>query len=296
MTMHRQQERQMQLPSKDKESATRMDLLTDRMMDNIISMTRTTHPSLGAESAHISQDLLSSMHQEMNSSADDFAEFQSCPKTWDNATTVPNGCSTDDFDNFVTASKPQAGSRTVVDRYDVFRELDPGAQTTDVMNVSGHASDERIVLWQKCLTACKQLLHKSFNALIVNHGEESAIEALRSEPGSRFVEDLHQVYYMSQRIGSAIRSSSPNTSLPLLHTLSADIEMTWRPLRLLFKKVTKHLASTPESEIRKAGGEQCYICLNGEPPELTFVQATPYHASCANLVVHYLQSRLPVPS
>lgn len=290
--MHRKEGEQ--LRCRDQQTVTTKDLMSDNVMD-MFSMSR---PAATSSQVHyLPQDLLSSLSLEADSEAanDEFADFQSCPKS-DN---LSNGANyTEDFDDFVTAiSSPKIESvgatGSLVDRYDVFRDLDSD-RASHVTASPAHESDQRVLMWHKCLVACKQLLHKSFNALIVNHGEDSVIEALRSEAGHRFMQDLRQVFCISHRIGEAVQSSSLCSIAPL-QVLCADVQMIWRPLHSLFNKVSpdQHSKEDSDAKMLKERGERCYICLQHEPPDVVIVQAIPYHKSCVNLWIHYLQSPLP---
>ena len=299
MMQHNEQRQQPGCPSR--RTGTENDAVTDSMLKNIFVMGNRTPTATNASyPIHERPALASALHQQQDLTADEFADFQSYPKQCSPTGAFTNGCSTafDDFDDFVTAVdtiSPKATSHTATDRYDVFRELD--SQPNDSAFVNEPLPDcgdrSRICIWKKCLVTCKQLLQMSFNALIVSHGEESAIEALRSEPGSAFIQDLHQLHAMTRRIGHAVQSSCLNSAE--LNALLTDVEMTWRPLHSLFHKASHFpdTVSASSSPTQRQG--KCYICLTPEPPELVLVNAVPYHACCANLWIHCVHSRLPTP-
>lgn len=270
------------------------DAITDSMLKNILVMgtSNLTATAAANDQKHV---VGSSLSQQKDMASDEFAEFQSCPKM---GAFTNNGCSNafDDFSDFITAVDPISSKplphHAPTDRYGAFRELDSKPNDYAFINEPPVDSDDRIYVWKQCLIACKQIMHKSFNALIVSHGEESAIEALHSEPGSVFVQDLHQLYLMTLRIRRALTSSCLKSEE--LNSLLTDVEMTWRPLLSLFDKAAPlPVSSSIPSSV--AQNEHCHICLSSEPPDLVAVNATAYHTCCANLWIHCINSTLPRP-
>lgn len=47
--------------------------------------------------------------------------------------------------------------------------------------------EERFKIVKKILVCCKQLVHKVFNSLVVNHDEINVLEALHTEKGKNFI-------------------------------------------------------------------------------------------------------------
>lgn len=177
------------------------------------------------------------------------------------------------------------------DRYDVFRELSstPDFPRSETNSTAG--PNDCNTVWCKCLKVCKNLLQKSFNALIVNHDEESVIEALKSSPGQDFIEDLHEVYLIAKRIGAAYNRISLKDHLIDLQSDLTDIEMIWKPLVLLFGKVkhTNPLLNTPS----QSSGPTCGICFVSDDSLIVLVNNKSYHKSCANLWLTFLSEQLP---
>ena len=117
-----------------------------------------------------------------------------------------------DFQNTNDASSSSSlNNETVksIDKYSAFKELtleNNSQQTNDFANFSSQNLDAVSIdslklnslsvnddpsksieeIWIQVLQCCKQLLHKAFNVLVVNHGQNSSIEALLTSQGNSF--------------------------------------------------------------------------------------------------------------
>lgn len=295
-----QQLQRQQMRSSASKTKTEIDAVTDSILKNIsvIGTCNAAAKTPETKDQNRTTRIKSAFKSEQgNIATDDFADFQYYFPNKQNPS--PNGSSDpfDDFHDWGTAASPASHTTSpqtggvVVDKYDVFRELHSHPSSIETREPPDVPQD-RISIWIRCLGICKQLLQKSFNALIVSHGEESAIEALKSEPGIAFVNDLHQLYLMTQRIGSGQRSMCLHSDQ--LNNLLTDVVMTWRPLHSLFNRVT-NLPEAIANKVSSMKSGSCYICLCASPPEVVLVNGTPFHMVCANLWTHCISPHLPEP-
>jgi hypothetical protein len=307
MQQNEQLRHQMRSSASKKMSERRCDAVTDSILKNIsvIGTRKAAATTTPAKDVYQRTETVFKSEQG-NSVVDDFADFQYYYPNQQSAHTHTHAAQVngspnpfDDFDDFVTAStsasasiSPDPAAATAVsDKYDAFRGIDSLPAPDDAREPPAVPQD-RISVWIKCLTTCKQLLQRTFNALIVGHGEDSAIEALQSEPGTAFIHDLHQLYLMTQRIGSAQRSMCLHSDH--LSSLLTDVVMTWRPLNLLFNRV-QNLPEASANDLPSVKSGSCNICLCESPPAVVLVNGTPYHQVCANLWTHCISPHLPHP-
>ena len=101
----------------------------------------------------------------------------------------------------MTAFNANFGS---LDRYSVFRELSAegkkeddfgnflsyttncDAESVDSLHMDSDNNDTIESISHQIIQTCRQLIHKTFNVLVVNHGEDSVLEAIGSSDGSKF--------------------------------------------------------------------------------------------------------------
>lgn len=189
------------------------------------------------------------------------------------------------------------------DRYQAFRSLDSNSDNKNQSLMFPHLTQQEKI-WFTSLTVCKSILHKSFNALLVNHSEESSIEALSCETGKIFALDLITVYFVAKKIRVTFESGqSPHQRHQGLACLLNDIDCTWKPIRALILSTPKTGIDFMEKEEKETnafitsssvnkGSNKCCICLNdvcqlSSSPEsssdLIIVKSQTYHSSCLNV-------------
>lgn len=196
---------------------------------------------------------------------DEFTDFTSCSIS-----------SVREMDQ-VTVPSVQTKDQRVnsTDKYQVFRELvDGNNESTDHKEIR-----------RQCLLQCKAFLQKSFNTLIVNHGEECTLEALHHPRGKQFIDDLALIHTIS------LRAAKQCTSVDLI-LIHDEIERLWTSLATLFKR-SGHLPVTCDTDIiEEASASSCEIC-GGKDSTLTLVRGTFYHEECFNLWISCIGTQLP---
>lgn len=196
---------------------------------------------------------------------DEFTDFTSC--------SISNASKTNET---YPSRKDQEHSEYLTDKYQAFRELE----------VTSSSSNE-VQVRKLCLTACKNLLQKSFNTLIVNHGEDCALEALRHPLGRQFIQDLTLVHSISLRASSDCDADDLQVA-----AMGDDISRLWSSLTTLFKRAHPSLACA--SGVSPNGGQlTCRIC-QWKDCNVTQVKGKSYHQECANLWLNCVSSNLPV--
>lgn len=238
---------------------------------------------------------------------------------------------------FSDAGKPNAHEQITADRYDVFRELEPEVNeefaefqscskasskldTNSIRSFESNsevnqdfdqyddassftiAGDEDVIkMWLKMTQTIKQIIHKSFNTLIVNHGQDCAMAAINSERGSQFVEQLEQVYLIAKRIENKFKAEEHELKLiaheesEQLTKLLVDCEMTWKTLSKLF--VTQPSLGLEQNQ-QIATEFKCLICrstLIVGNCDLVNHDGVDYHLTCANFWLNAVQLPLPRP-
>nr|XP_027204530.1 homeobox protein 13-like [Dermatophagoides pteronyssinus] len=118
---------------------------------------------------------------------------------------------------------------------------------------------------ERILTAIKQVMHKTFNVLAVNHDEASVIETLSSKQGHSFANDLYQVYKIVERIKFAIENNNDNdVDIDKCRTLVDEIDRNWNSIHNLMKKASITLNDCIDSKEFHYKGvdndEKCWIC------------------------------------
>ena len=197
----------------------------------------------------------------------------------------------------------------------------------------GGEKNEMIKIWIKVLKCIKQLVHRVFNVLIVNHDEERAIEALSTEEGTQYILgelkitkllnkldnkffhlDMVEVYHISQRIFKYyLQNASPNH---LITELVDDINLTWKSLNKLFSKLSNDViiffefrfakklltlnsfqSNFDEDNVAASLSSNltnlCTICYSYSDDGI-LLSGNSYHSSCANLWLNCIESTLPV--
>ncbi|XP_046916811.2 uncharacterized protein LOC124497229 isoform X1 [Dermatophagoides farinae] len=116
---------------------------------------------------------------------------------------------------------------------------------------------------ERILTAIKQVMHKTFNVLAVNHDETSVIEALTSNKGHTFVDDLYQVYKIAERIKFTVKHDDDDSD-DKCRTLVDEIDRNWNSIHNLMKKASITLNDRiSQKEFHYENGDddkKCWIC------------------------------------
>ncbi|XP_054155479.1 synergin gamma-like [Oppia nitens] len=224
-------------------------------------------------------------------------------------------------------------NQSAVDRYSVFRELTSDSRTTttgngdDFGNFLSHetnfdaqsvdslqfsanqdtnsaSSDVDTVesVSQLILQTARQMIHKSFNVLVVSHGADSVLEAMRSSDGNRFAYDLLEVYSIVKRLATSLKSTDKLTDS--LAKIIDDIDKTWLTINGVFGKADINLEKVCDIQLNQQNqssgtsiSKQCAICCckaTGDRPIITFA-GHEYHTSCANLWLNCINPTLPQP-
>ncbi|RWS28612.1 hypothetical protein B4U80_12781 [Leptotrombidium deliense] len=210
------------------------------------------------------------------------------------------------------------GESTTKDRYSALKQLVTETDTCDddfgdfksysIDDVQNNLKSEPIYsvniaqwfeVWLQILRCCRHVLHKSFNVLIVNHGEESSVEALNTEEGKEFCSDLVNVFLVTKRIKKKFQAfGSRNENI---EQLLEDVEVTFRSLRKLFNQASVCLEldcfdGDDDLLNSKNSSKTCSICgcsEYGKRNILLNFAGNEYHSSCANLWLNCVSSSLP---
>lgn len=196
---------------------------------------------------------------------DEFTDFTFCSISDSSSTT-----------NNITSPIKRLDQDNLIDKYQAFRELQVDSCESNTANIT-----------KLCLTACKNLLQKSFNTLIVNHGEECALEALRHPRGKQFIQDLTYVHLISLRTSKNCDSNDLQ-----MESMEDDISRLWTSLTNLFKRAD-HSFEYPTQLCPENGTLSCRICY-WKDTQVVLIKGKPYHQECANLWLNCVNSSLPV--
>ncbi|XP_074601396.1 synergin gamma-like [Brevipalpus obovatus] len=146
----------------------------------------------------------------------------------------------------------------------------------------------------KVVACCKQLVHRVFNLLVVNHDEMKVIEALRTERGKNFILDLAEVHKVSQR--AAIFYQTKCGQEKKVVDMIYDVNVTWKTLKNIFAKIPVEIPENTEIHSVPEGTDRCCICYF--PTDISSEEALlfawrRYHSSCANLWLNCIDAVLP---
>jgi hypothetical protein len=216
----------------------------------------------------------------------------------------PTLLSDDDFGDFKTSAATAVLSKLDTESIHSFESMsDEHSESTSPIIISNE--EDILKVWTQAAQAVKQIVHKSFNTLVVNHGQDCSIEAMSSNDGRKFRSDLEQVYFVAKRIEHAFKSrlnvNTTDTGSMQLAKLLGDIEITYKTLTKLFLKCST-LDDLSNLEANRAGSKKdskCTICRSNLKigfVNLIVVAGGNYHASCANLWTNYVTNSLPVNS
>lgn len=222
-------------------------------------------------------DKYSSLRQLTTNDSDDFGDFFS------HSTTIQNDC-----------DQLSAENDNDIQSY----EFDASIGSID------HSMTNVISNKRKILSACRQVMQKTFNILIVSHGEDSVLEALGSKDGANFVFDLKEVYTIALRIESNLSMldniDERNQCKSIVEEIVSKYELIDNIFRKSSIKIEEYadqqisMNSTLESKIDEC--EPCTICSDGCPlssnKSLSFA-GFRYHINCANFWLNFVGSSLP---
>lgn len=209
----------------------------------------------------------------------------------------------DDFGDF-TASNHVTSSLNKLDNESI-HSFESASEVGDSSSppVVIKTEEDVLMVWTQMVQAVKQLIHKSFNTLVVNHGQDCSIEAMSSFDGHKFRNDLEQVYLVAKRIEHAFKSKPNSHAFALksqqLTKLLEDIEITYKTLTKLFLKCSKSVDGFTMEAAGSKYDPKCTICrsnLKIGVVTLIIVSGFNYHSSCANLWMNHVSNSLPVNS
>ncbi|RWS13707.1 sodium/glucose cotransporter-like protein [Dinothrombium tinctorium] len=169
---------------------------------------------------------------------------------------------TEEVNSLNTPSIPAVCKPETEDRYSAFKELSNEKNNSICNNVSEQIDDDdfgdfkktnEFLVWTQVLQCCKQILHKTFNVLAVNHGEDCALEALSTEEGREFCLDIGALYQISQRIKRKYRTYG--CTVTNITNLLDDIDVTFRSLNKLFQQASIEVQIDDECQNSIHNGE-----------------------------------------
>ncbi|CAG2102699.1 unnamed protein product [Medioppia subpectinata] len=286
------------------ESKLKKQTLSDAVASNITAMSLTNSPRNLTPTPVFSISLVNSW------------DHSSGPNTLES--------SPDSIGVFDAVSAAAVNSSSSADRYNVFRELmsDTTPKAEDFGNFLSHTTanfdtvsvdslqfnpnqdniyDSVEAVSHQMIQTCRQLIHKAFNVLIVSHGEDSAVEAIRAANGLRFAFDLLEVYAIVKRLDKSLKASDKlNDNIT---KLIDDIDSAWNTIGSLFAKASIDIELKDESVMNESEsspsntGSLCTICCSkatADRPVIPFA-GFDYHTSCANLWLNCINPSLPQP-
>lgn len=228
-------------------------------------------------------------------------------------TTNTQSNESDDFGDFFSHSAKDCDTQT---QEEVASSLAPKEKIETVPAISNK---------RKILTAICKVMQKTFNILLINHDEESVLEALASKDGVNFANDLKEVFAIAQRISGNLQVLNNASEIDMCNAVFEETSNKWHmilnlvgksspnpdreksgdpthpppplppPLPLIPSPVIESASSSSVAASSLSPCDPCSICSDVcQPPMSSLLFAGfRYHCSCANFWLNYVDSSLP---
>jgi hypothetical protein len=182
----------------ENESSTKTASLTDALFSNISAISTVHHNKDYSNSSSNSIPLVSVTNNDnFRQNAFFEANFDSSELTTTTVTAESNSASVDKYSAFRELLTENNCSKS-----DDFGDFLSHAHNYDAESVDslqfGHQdsdNDNIESIRNQIMQTCRQLIHKAFNVLVVNHGEESVSQAINTVEGKNFALGLYFDYY-----------------------------------------------------------------------------------------------------
>ncbi|KAL1140249.1 hypothetical protein AAG570_000181 [Ranatra chinensis] len=195
----------------------------------------------------------------------------------------------DEFGDFVDAVVPQSSSST--------------------LSMLGHSSPS---IQEKCIEACTRVLQSGLSLFeSLARDEDLLAEVTSSTPGSNYMEDLVEVFYLCERLIKAVAKeevadAAVDTSNGNGHKDSSQDNPTEtetcdkipasviRLQNIVLPKLKAYLVKVIDLRMEEEDGPVCGVCLQSRGPAHVRYGLNSFHAPCANFYLNCVDNQLPI--
>lgn len=130
---------------------------------------------------------------------------------------------------------------------------------------------------ERAMEACLDILEEGKNILLSIEEVEVLNEVISDTRGIQYLEELIEVERIAQRLQVALNKEEFSIKLEELS-----------------KSLLRYLEPHKNSYMEEESGPKCGICLSEKGPAYVKYGINNFHAPCANLYLHKVDSSLPV--
>ena len=147
----------------------------------------------------------------------------------------------------------------------------------------------RVSIWNDSLKSALSIFTNAED-LLLDSDLEFSIEVLKTTRGLKFMQSLHAIYTVIERINLSAVNRLEKLEGQGFTDLHLSISAKW----IALQKIAKYCVVSKENEIDSIRNIFCAICLQyiAKSELIKFSECT-YHSKCANFFVNHVRSQLP---